>query len=225
MLEPKPSVSEGCCRPQHPNVSTGLTLTFLLYSSILLSLFFLGLATNELMTAPTQAQVLDVDQSTVVSERYNSPLATISPTTTSITPNPTVAPTPLPSPSSDPLAQKEAIRKYIYTIFGKHGPTAFAISLAEGKAKMLYKGQVVYDADAIRETNAELSVGIFQINLKSKETLVHYHRIPGETLDQKITWLQDPYNNTLYAYWVYSHSGFWPWSVYSDGSYTKYLIQ
>lgn len=108
---------------------------------------------------------------------------------------------------------KTNIEKYIKTIFGKDGDIAYAIARAESglrpSAKLI--------------TKHETSIGIFQINIQSEQAKVHYHRIPGNTLNDKIAWLEVPENNVLMAYWIYSHSGFSPWSVYKNNSYQNYL--
>lgn len=142
-------------------------------------------------------------------------------------------PLPTPSPTLEPIVvrlddvselrtQKEAIREYIYTIFGRNGNTAFAIALAEDGFP--YKGERFFKTSAIHASNVEQSIGLFQINLKSKDALVHYNQVPGRNADEKIEWLSNPYNNTLFAYWMYStHQNFEPWSVYTDRSYLKYV--
>jgi hypothetical protein len=131
---------------------------------------------------------------------------------------------PAPHTETDPIAEREAIHRYISTIFRGSASTAYAISLAEGKARSLYKGEVVYDPKAIRKTSSEYSVGIFQINIESEYAKVHFDRVPGKTTEEKVSWLQDPYNNTLFAYWVYStHENFEPWTSYTGGKYLAYL--
>lgn len=102
---------------------------------------------------------------------------------------------------------------YIYTIFGQDAPIALSIALAESHLT----------EDAVLKSDYENSIGIFQINLENATAKVHYDRVPGETLDDKIEWLKNPKNNTLMAYWIYTKSGWYPWSTYTNGAYQKYL--
>lgn len=109
--------------------------------------------------------------------------------------------------------QKTEIEAYIKTIFGKDAPTAIAIAKAESGLR----------AKANNTSKIETSIGVMQINIKSKTTLVHWARIPGETLEEKIKWLEEPKQNILLSYWIYTKSGFNPWSTYTNGAYLKYL--
>lgn len=149
----------------------------------------------------------------------------------------TKAPEPLSSPATqspdvvtdegknlDPIEQRQSIKGYIYELFGQNGRVAYGISIAEGKAKKRYNGEIVYDTAAVRKTDHELSIGIFQINLRSKVALVHWNRIPGQTEEEKIRWLQDPYNNVLVAHWIYStHGNFDAWTTFSSGKYLAFV--
>ena len=119
---------------------------------------------------------------------------------------PEVTPTPTPTISVD-------IKQYIKTIFGKDARVACAVARAESGFNN--KGQLV--------SSVENSRGIFQINLQSEYAKVHYDRVPGNTLEEKITWLEDPYNSTLMAYWIFSKSGWSPWSVFTSGKYEQFL--
>lgn len=147
------------------------------------------------------------------------------------TESPTVVPTPSPEPTEEPLLEatedlieeREAIRRYISTIFGSNAKTAFAIADAESGAVDKKTGQRYFKTWAIHSSDAELSIGLFQINLKSKTALVHYNRIPGSTQGEKIEWLKNPYNNVLFAHWVYSTSNFFPWTTYTNNTYLAYV--
>lgn len=111
------------------------------------------------------------------------------------------------------ITQQEEIEKYIKTIFGKDAKVAIAVSHHEcGPTNKAYPACNLH-------TNAEDSVGLFQINIQSKTAKVHFARIPGETLEEKKEWLKDPYNNTLLAYWIFQTSGWNPWSAYTSGRY------
>jgi hypothetical protein len=182
--------------------------TNLLIYPLILTLTFLSVLVVKTIPLPAQVNAAAVEQTPVPRS----------------TPTPTPEPSEEPEPTGDPIQEREAIRKYINVIFGAQGKTAYAISLAEGKAKKLYKGEVVYNVNAIHKSDAELSIGIFQINLKSKETLVHWARVPGQTEAEKIEWLKNPYNNVLMAYWIYSnHNNFNAWSVYTSNTYLAYV--
>lgn len=123
-----------------------------------------------------------------------------------------VAYTPPATPT--PNIQEE-IEAYIKTIFGRDAKTAIAVSRNEcGPTNKSYPSCQFH-------TSHENSIGLFQINLMSKYAKVHYDRVPGETLEEKIEWLKDPHNNVLMAYWIYSHSGWNPWTAYTSGNYLK----
>ena len=109
--------------------------------------------------------------------------------------------------------QSVDIEKYIKTIFGSDAKVAIAISHHEcNPLNPKYPKCQLHTAH-------ENSIGLFQINIESETTKVHWSRIPGDTLEEKITWLENPYNNTLLAYWIYKTSGWNPWSAYSSGRY------
>lgn len=118
-----------------------------------------------------------------------------------------------------PVVQQEdresskEIEAYMRTIFGKDAPTAIAIAKAESGLR----------AKANNTSKIETSIGVMQINIKSKTTLVHWSRIPGKTLEEKVKWLEVPEQNILLSYWIFSKSGFSPWSTYQNGAYLKYL--
>lgn len=78
----------------------------------------------------------------------------------------------------------------------------------------------------VNRSPVECSVGVFQINLAKdycNGKWVHAKNIPGNTIDEKIVWLQDPINNTKTAIKIMKTSGFTPWSVYKNKTYLKYL--
>lgn len=105
------------------------------------------------------------------------------------------------------------IESYIKTIFGRDAKTAIAISHNEcNPANKRYPKCNLH-------TSVENSVGLFQINIESATTKVHWSRIPGDTLVEKKEWLENPYNNTLLAYWIFQTSGWGPWSAYTSGRY------
>lgn len=122
-----------------------------------------------------------------------------------------VTPTPLPTK----LEEQAKIEAYMKTIFGADFRVARAISHNEcNPANPKYPACVLH-------SNVEYSVGLFQINLYNSKQWIHAGRIPGETMGEKAEWLKDPFNNTLYAYWVFKKSGWNPWSAYTNGNYLR----
>lgn len=121
--------------------------------------------------------------------------------------------TPTPSKTPEQIATQTDIENYIKTIFGKEARVAIAVSHNEcNPANSMYPKCQLH-------TDDENSIGLFQINIQSATTRVHWSRIPGETLIEKKKWLENPYNNTLLAYWIYQTSGWTPWSAYTSGRY------
>lgn len=121
------------------------------------------------------------------------------------------------TPSAEAVQTQEAIEAYIKKIFTKDAKVAIAVS--HGECNPANKKYPACHA----KSGIEHSVGIFQINLYNAKQWIHAGRIPGETMEEKIKWLEDPYNNTLYAYWVFTYSGWNPWTAYTSGGYKKYL--
>lgn len=125
-----------------------------------------------------------------------------------------VSPTPA---DVDKNQEQEKIEAYIKTIFGADARVAIAISRNEcGPSNPKYPKCNLH-------THVENSVGLFQINIESTVAKVHWNRIPGDTLLEKKTWLENPYNNTLLAYWIFQTSGWAPWSAYTSGRYLNSL--
>jgi hypothetical protein len=203
----------GLPNPRPPRDYPNSTTPLLIYS-LTLTLTFLAVLTAKTLTVPVNAQVL---HDPILSPSV-APSASLSPSP-SPSPEPTEA--PLLAASGDLIQEREAIRQYINVIFGSNAKTAYAIALAESGRS--YKGTRVFKTDAVQLSDYELSVGLFQVNLRSKEAKVHWARVPGQTEDEKIKWLKNPYNNTLFAYWVYSTSGFFPWTTYTNNTYLAYV--
>lgn len=132
-----------------------------------------------------------------------------------ITPTPTVAPVVDPSAKDHP--SKQEIEDYVRTIFGKDARVAIAVSHNECNPRHPH-----YPA-CVLHTDAEYSVGIFQINLYNKSHWIHAQKVPGKTMEEKIEWLKDPYHNTLIAFKIFKDSGFHPWTAYSSGNYLNDL--
>jgi hypothetical protein len=135
----------------------------------------------------------------------------------------TVEPTPTPTLTEreqievvETPTQKE-IEQYVKTIFGSDARVAIAISHNEcGPLRPEYPKCVLH-------SEVEYSVGLFQINLYNSKQWIHAGRIPGQTMEEKVEWLKNPFNNTLYAYWVFQNSGWNPWSAYTNGNYLRSL--
>lgn len=136
-------------------------------------------------------------------------------------------PTPAPDdPNSceNRIKLREKIKQYIYTIFQNDAATAYAVSLAESGTGGVCPGEVVYKTNALHHSDYEHSVGIFQINLFNKWTNIHASQVPGETMNDKEKWLDDPYNNAVFAAYLVSNDGGWnAWSTYTEGQYLSFL--
>lgn len=112
-----------------------------------------------------------------------------------------------------PNPTQQEIEAYIKTIFGKDAPTAIGVSHHE-----CFTWDKSYPKCHLK-TAAEDSIGLFQINLYNSKQWIHAGRIPGNTIAEKELWLENAFNNTLYAYWVYKTSGWNPWTSYTSGAY------
>lgn len=118
---------------------------------------------------------------------------------------------------TDSPSQQE-IEDYVRVIFGRDSRVAIAVSKNECNPKHRDYPKCVL------HTEHEYSVGIFQINLYNSRHWIHAQKVPGETMEEKIEWLKDPYHNTLVAFKIFSDSkGFSPWSAYTSGNYLKDL--
>ena len=96
----------------------------------------------------------------------------------------------------------------IREFFGDDWHIALAIAKAESTMR----------ADKCHIDEREYSCGLFQINLRA-----HYKKVPGTGFEEKAEWLKIPENNIKMAKKLYDKSGWWPWSVYKNGSYELYL--
>lgn len=120
------------------------------------------------------------------------------------------------TPVEEGPSQKD-IEAYIKTIFGKDSKVAIAVSHVECNPANKAYPKCVY------HTQHEYSVGIFQINLFNANQWIHAAKVPGETMEEKIESLKDPYINTLVAYKIFSAQGFLPWAGYTSGRYLDQL--
>lgn len=125
------------------------------------------------------------------------------------------------TPPVEEATQEVYSRPYeqlIHDTFGEDGDIAYAIAQAE------HNGTI--NPDAVNSTEVEHSIGIFQINVAKEYgngAYIHWNKIPGDTLEDKEVWLKVPENNVLIAKFLYGSSGFYPWSVYKNKRYLKYL--
>ena len=113
-----------------------------------------------------------------------------------------------------PDPKREEIEAYVRLIFRKDNPDV-ALAISHHECGYTNKN---YPKCSLKST-VENSIGLFQINLHNAHKNIHADRIPGVTMEEKILWLENPFNNTLYAYWVYKTSGWNPWSAYTNGAY------
>ncbi len=132
--------------------------------------------------------------------------------------SPVVEASPTPTPTLSPKQVKEQgeIEDYIRTIFRGDARVAIAVSHNECSPR-----HPLYPYCDKTITSKEYSVGIFQINIQSEAGKVHYDRVPGSNLEEKVAWLREPKNNTLVAFWIFKHSGWNPWTAYTSGNYLK----
>lgn len=115
-----------------------------------------------------------------------------------------------------PNPTEQEIEAYVKTIFGKDAKVAIEVSHHE-----CWKWDKKYPKCNLK-SSVENSVGLFQINLENKNHWVHAARIPGKTIPEKELWLENPLNNTLYAYWLFSRSGnFCAWSGFTKHAYIQ----
>lgn len=114
---------------------------------------------------------------------------------------------------NSPITISPDVKEYIKTIFGKDWKVAYAVARCESGLK----------SKANLKSSVENSIGIFQINIQSDTAKVHYSRIPGNTLEAKKEWLENPYNNTLMAYWIFTKSGWNPWTGFTNNCYLNFL--
>jgi len=137
---------------------------------------------------------------------------------------PTVPTTPTPVKNLDRrtagsavVGENQSIRDLIYKIFGEEdGKIAYAIAKCESGL----------NPSRIHKDEIEDSVGLFQINLikgNGNGSKVHSDKVPGNTIEEKEAWLKVPENNILIAKFIKGSSGFYPWSVYKNGCYKKFL--
>lgn len=117
---------------------------------------------------------------------------------------------------SEQATSAPTLSDYIQEVFGEDGDVAIAVAKAESGL----------ENDRENRSPVECSIGLFQINLAKdycNGKWVHASKVPGDTMDEKIEWLKDPYNNIDMAKKIYDASGFRPWSVFTNGWYKTFL--
>jgi hypothetical protein len=184
--------------------------------SLAVCVLFLASQAVKTLSLPAHAQAPYNPLPTPSSDPQSTPL-----------PSPTTTPEPTETPTGTDVAslivRRPAIEQYIKTIFPDNWKTAIAVASVESGKVDPKTRQFYYAVNAVNKSEVELSIGLFQVNLRSQSTLVHYERIPGHTEKEKVEWLKNPYNNTLFAFWIYSTSGFHPWTAYSSGKYLAFI--
>lgn len=137
-----------------------------------------------------------------------------------LAPEPTKAPKQAVSSNYDDL-----LIKY----FGDEWKIARAIAMAE--SHMNWSREGIHRAGrhswSSEDYKGECSIGGFQVNIAADACngkKVHWSKIPGETLEDKIAWLKVPENNIKIAYEIYKARGnFTAWSTYTNGKYKEWM--
>jgi len=134
-----------------------------------------------------------------------------------------------PTPTARPVSENERIKNLIRETFGDNGELAIAIGMSEShliptRTLFASKGAHSWIDDSYK---GECSVGLFMVNLASDNCegkRVHYDKVPGNTLQDKIAWLKVPENNIKFAKKLYDERGnFTAWSGYTGGGYKKHM--
>jgi len=106
----------------------------------------------------------------------------------------------------------DEFRKYVQAVFGRNSRVALAVAQAECN-----KDRLEWPV-CVNSWWKEHSIGPFQINLKA-----HQAKVPGATWQEKEEWLADWRNNVIMSHKIFSDSGWYPWSVFTNKGYLKYL--
>lgn len=125
------------------------------------------------------------------------------------------------------LDETQTILVEIIKAFPEQSLVAQAIAKAESglnpnREGIHEAGKYEWSSDTYK---GECSIGLFQINLAEdacRGKKVHWDKVPGETLEEKIAWLKVPENNIKIAREIYEARGFKPWSTYTSGSYKNF---
>ena len=104
--------------------------------------------------------------------------------------------------SNQPVAGE--VEREIWRVFG----TKTAVAIAKQESQL----------DPLVINSIGCCVGVFQIH-----RYAHASKIPGDTMEEKTSWLQDYRNNIAFARGMYDAQGWSPWEAYTSGDYRKYL--
>lgn len=122
-----------------------------------------------------------------------------------------------------PVTDSTDIKTLIRRSFPEVSDVAVAVAMGESR----FNAKHVNNSPAKGKYKGECSVGLFQINLSSNgcngNKWVHAANIPGNTIDEKIQWLQIPENNIKYAREIYKTGGWEQWGAYTNGAYKWFL--
>ncbi len=189
---------------------------------------------KEPMVIPVPTQVFETGFSRVLAESEDVGVGRAEPTPTPVVSTPT--PTPVVKKAikkGKPATQEEkkSVEAYIKKVFGEHGDVAFAVAQVEGWPHGQGQGwdrHYCWYKNVNGQHKGEYSIGPFQINLiegcDGEGDKVHWERIPGDDIAEKIDWLSEPYNNVDYAYKLFTEwGGFSPWSGYTNGNFRSKL--
>jgi len=106
-------------------------------------------------------------------------------------------------------------------VFGSEWRIAYAVAEAECNSRRVEWPKCKLSWEK------EHSIGWFQINIAQEEGYgkkVHWDKIPGQTLEQKEAWLNDPFNNIIMANVIKERSnGFTDWTAFTNGNYKAQL--
>lgn len=84
-------------------------------------------------------------------------------------------------------------------------------------ARAIFKSESGLDPKASSNTG---DYGICQINLRA-----HWGKIPGDSREQKIEWLENFQNNLKLCKKIKDSSGWYPWTDFKNGKYKVFIIE
>lgn len=204
---------------------------FPLYLMLLTAGLSWGLQTGNKLKLQVQARGGDnaswVELANATTPTPTPQLQVITPTPIVPTATPTITPTPVIKKT---IKARNEIEKEIMNVFGEQGELAIAVGMSEShliptKTLIVAKGKYSWSTATYK---GECSVGLFMINLAEdncKGRHIHYSKVPGETMEEKIEWLKVPSNNIKMAKEIYDSRGnFGDWSGYTGGGYKKFYL-
>lgn len=203
--------------------------------AVLFIMFYRHVEASTLMLSPegdTPIELLSLVYDT------NEPSGRLVDNVLAVTTSDAMTPTPTKTQSSpvalsgnrDSQPTKEQVVEYMRSKFGDAFEMAYAVARVEGWPH--HEGQgwdrnLCWYKFENGRNKGENSWGIFQINLvqgcNAEGKKIHWNRVPGETLQEKVEWLNNPFNNIDLAHQIYSEQGWRPWTGYTSGNYKKYM--